>query len=1478
MFFVSFFKYLYGRLRVILTFTLAIVLVLTLLVISRENVDADPGGAQSFRSASINQMNSQPDFNATLMQTISDSDPDYTPYSREMDTPDFGMLRSQQPILDAERSPEVSYVGFWLNPGRDDWMWGSGETDADVSIEINDVLMVTTHSDSIGDWGIDQPIEINPGDEVTVTAGLGLEPVLIQIPDPLVVQADSLTGLVWGQVGGRSGEWVTVHPHWGGEEKDTTTDTEGRFTVTYDEIPHGARGNLHYNFDQAYTHVDMNVAFQTFDLILKVHSDYDWIEGNYEPGHTVALTVYQEDHTTVKASTEVSTGPIDEWGGSSGFVTWHEGVNWIPEQPDIQPGDWIDGVVDVNGPYEAEVQIGWTTGIVDITSESVIGTLDAVWLLPGPVDIICAIWVENGPEAKYDSIKPDGIEEYSCSWAGEWDVAPGEHVQVSYFDPAQHEIMREFHAPGPEVSYVGFWLNPGRDDWMWGSGHTDADVSIEINDVLMVTTHSDSNGDWGIDQPIEINPGDEVTVTAGLGLEPVVIQVPDPLVVQADSLTGEVWGQVGGRSEEWVAVHPHWGGEEKETTTDTVGHFTVTYEEIPHGARGNLYYNFDQAYTHVDMNVAFQTFDLILKVHSDYDWIEGDYEPGHTVTLTVYEGDHTTIKATTEVSTGPIDEWGGSSGFVTWHEGVNWVPEQPDIQPGDWIDGVVDVNSPYEAEVQIGWTTGTVDITLDSVSGTLDAVWLLPGPVDIICGIWVENGPEAQYDSITPNGTDPYSCSWAGEWDVVPGEHVQVSYFDPAQHEIIREFHEPVPHLRIEKWFIGDGSPGVGSNVAFWVQYLNEGEVAAENVTITDTLDGMTYIRDSSGLTATVEPGDLEVSWVLGTIKPGDWIGFVVFAEVTAQVGEPVSNTVLIETSNPYDHGEPWEKTSTWEGTVASNDTHLRVEKWPWTWNPAPDEDFLYGVRVCNDGTTSSSDVSLIDTLPSNTSFVNWWSWDSGWYEDAVDNGLVEFGHTVISPNTCSEVFIRVHVKNTAIPGDEIYNTAVISGGNDLSTDDNEASVWHHVGDPYTDLSLGLGWHSGVLTPGGLYRYGIYFRNEGNTAVSSPIEITATLPEGTQLVYWEKWGWVSVGEEPVIDGQTVTWAISGLDPGYDGTIEVWLEIDPTTEPGSELVHQAGIEVQADEGNTDNNTSTLTEWVYDHGPNLRLRKDGGWHDEGHSAWFNIQVENIGDETVEPVVITDAYAEEMVLAGDVYSGYWEGWTWEDLPDEDYLVVNLDRLEPGWSVGINYDMSIPGEVTPGMVFENTASVPTGGDINPAYNSISFKLNYQSLQGESQLTSARTKCSVFAAGEASDVDRLIYKVGTDRKTGAKSIKAIVPSTFQYYVKVVLPAKASTIVVTQENIEGWPTMGASVALYDENYVKLLPQAATVTIADGNVTIDFVAGAAERVIYIAVNYTTKPIIGQVVVNPYPAVEYLFKAALRGEDPFTADSLVLEHTP
>jgi uncharacterized repeat protein (TIGR01451 family) len=554
-----------------------------------------------------------------------------------------------------------------------------------------------------------------------------------------------------------------------------------------------------------------------------------------------------------------------------------------------------------------------------------------------------------------------------------------------------------------------------------------------------------------------------------------------------------------------------------------------------------------------------------------------------------------------------------------------------------------------------------------------------------------------------------------------------------AYFELISE-HGPAPHLRVEKWLIGDGSPGEGGNAAFWVQFLNQGDALAENVTITDTMVGMTYLRDSFGGAITGGPGETGITWDVGTLEPGGWIGFVVFAEVTANEGEPVSNTVTISTSNPNDQGGEEEKTAYWGDQVWANDTYLNVGKWPWTGQPAPGQDYVYTINVCNNGSTSSSTLNVLDTLPALTGFVDWWSSDVGWYEVDVAGSPIELAHTCISPGTCSEVYIRVHLDESAEIDAELVNVAEMIGGNDLSDDDNVAEARHSVGGDNPDVSIGQSWHSGVLTPDGEYRYGIYIRNEGNINVDST-QVTATLPDGVDFVGYDHWGLAGLGIPEVV-GNTITWQVVNFYPGFDHTIEIWVKINFDTTPGTALVHLVEIEIQDGEVNTDNNESVFEEQVYGHGPNLRIRKWGGWHGwgDGRYAWYHLQAENVGDEPVEWVDVQDVYDTNMSLQNDPGTNFWEWWDWENDGDNHVLTVHLSRLEPGWSIGIDYTLGIPESVTPtpGEVIENTATVmPVDGDTNPDDNSVSIELVYQGVVVDEAPTITSPNFATFIVGQ---------------------------------------------------------------------------------------------------------------------------------------------------
>ena len=70
-----------------------------------------------------------------------------------------------------------------------------------------------------------------------------------------------------------------------------TTNASGEYTATYDAIPPGAEGVAYFETMASYAEVTFRRYFRDMSLILQVNYDHDWIQGEYEIGHTVWLTV-----------------------------------------------------------------------------------------------------------------------------------------------------------------------------------------------------------------------------------------------------------------------------------------------------------------------------------------------------------------------------------------------------------------------------------------------------------------------------------------------------------------------------------------------------------------------------------------------------------------------------------------------------------------------------------------------------------------------------------------------------------------------------------------------------------------------------------------------------------------------------------------------------------------------------------------------------------------------------------------------------------------------------------------------------------------------------------------------------------------------------------------------------------------------------------------------------------------------------------
>ncbi|MBL7199282.1 MAG: PKD domain-containing protein, partial [Anaerolineae bacterium] len=797
--------------------------------------------------------------------------------------------------------------------------------------------------------------------------------------------------------------------------------------------------------------------------------------------------------------------------------------------------------------------------------------------------------------------------------------------------------------------------------------------------------------DWWSEYRFE--PGDVITVEAGVGNQPLVIEVPVPFDADASSITDEVWGQVDHLDSEWVEVSLD-GGPTLAAQTDVSGYFTATFPDVPRGGRGEVRYRTEVDYTAVTFHRSFQSPDLILEVNYANDGVDGSYPPDHTVWITVTDGDGE-LKASNVVTTAAWPWWGGNTGFSTHHS--SWSPERPDIEPGDWVYGEVD--NGYTSTVHVGEITGYVVAADDRITGTIDADWI-GQEVQVQCDPWVQDlqGVSSQHDVVYPDGADVYTCAWdPGEWDVLPGQEIGVRYWEPDGDQVMTGFHEPAPYLRISKW--GDGVPGEGGRFVFVIEYQNQGDAGAADVVITDTLLGpMTYFSDTSGFTAEVDGGT--IVWELGAVEPGEPIRFGVIVEITGTEGEWITNTAEIATSNPYDQGGEDEKRASWPGQIKPNDTYLTVGKWPWTGDPAPGYEFTWVVNVCNEGGTGSSEVTLTDTLPISTALQEISYQHPGWSEVVNDGTWLVLSRPDLASGWCSEVYLRFLLDEGAESGMGISNTVTVTSSNNLESERNTTDNWVTVGDPHTNLGIDKGFGGGQLVPGGEIRYWVNYWNNGNVPVTGTVTLTDTLPEHT--TFRGAWTHDEYGQHPFVpvysDTERAIWAFDGLDNGSGGGFEVVLDVDGDAEPGTVLTNTIDISPQPSEDGYEDNRSTWVEALNESGLNLRVRKGGDWHDWGTetrrvSYWIN--VENIGDVRVEHVAITDAYPVSMTVL-NVDMEWWRHEGWGEDEAGSTLTATFQYLEPGESTWFNFDAQVPGEgpLPFGLVLTNTVWVTLDPD----------------------------------------------------------------------------------------------------------------------------------------------------------------------------------------
>jgi uncharacterized repeat protein (TIGR01451 family) len=862
-------------------------------------------------------------------------------------------------------------------------------------------------------------------------------------------------------------------------------------------------------------------------------------------------------------------------------------------------------------------------------------------------------------------------------------------------DPADN-VSEDVSFSGGEVKRVDLRVEPWGDSSMWGEAVASQPVTVTTpSGQFNAWADPACGGCWGLGSVGPLAPGDLVEVAAGSGSLPVQIAIPDPLTASADSATEEVFGQIGGWLSRPLEVYGEWPGGHVLVTSDGAGNFLAVYPDVPYGASGTVVFDDAASYAEVVYHVPFRAGDLVMDVNYGHDWIEGPYEPGHTIWITVTESDGLTVKGVAELETGFVPWWGGASGFSSSWQG--WQGVAPDLMPGDWI--LAESSNSFTAAVQLGIITGTLDVGADTVSGTVTAPFAQP--LLGMCEVWAPGGPAVSFQ-VDPAG-GAYLCDFGAlGWDLQGGQDVAVRYEEPDGHDVIDVYRDPASHLRIEKH--GTGVPAAGGNFIYRIDVWNDGDAPAESVVVTDTLPvGATYITDTSGLPQTSTGVGL-VGWEAGTIDPGQGLAFDLYVAVGSSPYVTITNSVEITTSSPFDAGQPGDRAFESVEQTQPNDTHLTVAKWAQTPNPAPGENFIFVVNVCNEGTTGSTTVTLTDSLHPLLSLASW-TGGAPWYEVSSSPGELVLAIPSIAGNSCRRVRMTVYLDPAAQPGQLLTNTAVIAAANDLEASDNEARWEGLVTDPLLNLAVEKSFDAGSLVPGGWIRYRIDYANTGNVPVLGSVYITDTFPADTTFVSAWHNGWQSGWDFPpaFLDPTYAVWEIAGLDNNSGGNFEVLLNIDHGASPGSVLSNTVAISPQAGEFSYVDNTSVWVETLSAPGANLRVVKEHDWNAQMDSIAYEVRFDNIGSVPVTSVAITDTLPTDTTWDGTWNMDFdWARLVGGNVVDSGGALSWLfSEVHPGESGHLWFNAALDQPGGPSSWFTNTVEITVPvGDASPANN----------------------------------------------------------------------------------------------------------------------------------------------------------------------------------
>lgn len=383
-----------------------------------------------------------------------------------------------------------------------------------------------------------------------------------------------------------------------------------------------------------------------------------------------------------------------------------------------------------------------------------------------------------------------------------------------------------------------------------------------------------------------------------------------------------------------------------------------------------------------------------------------------------------------------------------------------------------------------------------------------------------------------------------------------------------------------------------GDTVRYRIHFKNTGNTTLKNVVIRDILPtGLTYVKGTTTIVNTAHPKGVTLSDNIVTDKginigdyaanAGAWLYFN--ATVDKGLSDKCSNTLLrnVAQANGGTTGTKEDKADVLvdgktcvDGFKIDKMVKLSSEtEWHETVTAKGGNTVNYRIRFTNTGNTTLKNVVIVDTLPTNMTYVSGSTTLNG--KKAADGVVAKNGlniGSVAAGKTATIIFnAKVDSKlNDACEDSTLTNTVKGKYNNDDKTAKTDTAVVKVNGktcevekpsfklDKMVQLNGGKEWSETVTAKAGdKVRYRIQFKNTGNTTLKNVV-IRDTLPTNMTLVK----GTVKLYNKAYTDGKALSdsalFSKSGVnigdyEKGTEATIYFYATVNSTLKDSCEDV-------------------------------------------------------------------------------------------------------------------------------------------------------------------------------------------------------------------------------------------------------------------------------------------------------------------------------------